>query len=168
VDPNKEEDDTLEKQGDVLVDEGNRKIPITLKIDSVVFSKNDDGQLSNVNISIVSSKTCLTAETEAKFLALKIKDRELGRKIFAVVAMGTLLAAGDNSAYDSASSMLFLNGELRESERMNKIQTYGKETSFGESYPPKRGKNTAKRHALKNAIRLNFARYIALIGQACQ
>lgn len=150
------------------------KTPITLKINSVTFDENDDGLVSTVSMSMDSPKACLKAETNAKYLALKLKETEGGRKVFAfvaVVAMAAITESVSDSTgsrvYNTTASSLFLNGQLNEAEHLNKIKTYGTETAFGESYPPKRGKNTAKRHALKNAIRLNFARYITLIDQAC-
>jgi len=176
-DPNAEEGAVTENEATAVTqsEDAAGLTPITLKIDSVEFEENEDGIVSTVSLDIDSPKACLKAETKARFLALKIEDTEKDKKIFSFVAITALnVVAVSQGSYANAYNNdvislngVFLNGQLSESEKLNKINTYGEKTAFGESYPPKRGKKMAKRHALKNALRLNFARYIALIDQSC-
>ena len=150
-------------------------IPLTVKINSIAFEKEDDGHVGTVSLSIDGPQACLKADTNASFLALKIKEKQAGRKIFALVTAATFIAVNE-TGYETGDYLYnnsnwsgghFLYGNLTESERLNRINTYGADTAIGESYPPKSGEKAAKRHALKNALRLSFARYITLIDQAC-
>ena len=173
VAPRPVSEDTLESEeitnGQAL--EGENKSAIIVKIDSIEFEEKDDDTLSIVKLSVDGPQSCLTATTESNFLALKRKDSQRGRKVFAWVggiAVGALTQDLSNvESYSITNGSLFLQGQLNEASRLNKVNIYGKETAIGESYPPKKGKRTAKRHAVKNAIRLNYARYISLIGQTC-
>jgi len=161
---NDEESQTL----DVQV---NTKPAVTIKINSVEFEETDDGVLSVVSLSMDGPKACLQADTEANFVALKRDGGQKGRKVFAflgAIAIGAVSGDISNSAgFGAIDSSFFLGQQLDEAVLLSKVHTYGKQTAIGESYPPKSGKRTAKRHAMKNAMRLNFARYINLIDQAC-
>lgn len=150
---------------------------ISFNINDVQFEETEKGTLVKVVMAMDGPKACFKTETSANYLAITLKDQNKKRKAFAWLGMVALATA--QGLATSGSSVLvttgqiatndtyFLTGQLNESERLNKISTYGERVAIGEGYPSKRGKKSAQRYALKNAIRLNFARYIALLDTNC-
>lgn len=139
---------------------------IEFEFSEALFEEKEDGTLASVKLNITSEKMCLNAQTEAKFLALKVEDTQQGRKVFAFIGAVASTAVAPYS-YGATSYQLFLGNQLDHAATLNIVKTYGQETAIGEGYPHKRGSNSAKRFALKNAIRLSIARYITLIDQQC-
>ena len=139
---------------------------VKFELSKVLFEEKEDGTLASVVLNISSEKTCLNAQTEAKFLALKIEDTQQGRKAFAFIGTIAATAAAPYS-YAATNYQIFLGDQLGEAATLNKVKTYGQKTAIGEGHAHKRGPKTAKRYAFKNAIRLATARYITLIDQQC-
>lgn len=137
----------------------------------ITFEEKDDGTLAFIKLKASSPKECLNADVDAKFLSIKIKDTQKDRKVFAFIGVAALTALGGkhhDASYISATNRgYFLGKQLNRAGTLNKIKTYGEKVAIGEGYPHKRGPKTAKRYALKNAIRLSIARYMVLIDQQC-
>ena len=134
-------------------------LAVEFEISQASFEELEDGLLASVMLDVSSEHPCLNAQANSKFLALSIKDQQKGRRAFAVI-LGTVASIG--------SGLYFMDQQLDTAQTLNKLETYGKDLAVGEGYAPKRGDKTAKRYALKNAIRLSIARYVTLIDEQCK
>ena len=164
-------------------------IPIEYEITQADFEEREDGLLASVVMDISSDHSCLNAQSSSKYLALSIKDKQKGRKAFAVViGMAAALGNGlyfmdqqlatarnlnkrgvrDVVGVPSGVGHSFQKNQFDTIDTLSRIKTYGEDLAVGEGYAPKRGERTAKTYALKNAIRLSMAKYITLIDEQCR
>lgn len=122
---------------------------MTLKINSIDFKYKDEDTISLISLSMLNAPDeCLNTETKVEFKALKRVDTQKTRKALGILATG-------------------FYGQIYEAKRLNQLNYYEKKTAVGEGYPPKKGKKRAQLYAMKNAMRLNFAHYIARAGNIC-
>lgn len=154
---------SLRNYGYLPSEDKTEALVVEFHIDGFSIEETETGILANVEMVMESPKTCLQAKPTSKYLALKIEDTQMTRKAFSFIGA---VAVGVANPYNVTGN-IFLENQIKTSELLNAIGTYGGETAIGEGYPPKSGKKMAKRFALKNAIRSAFARYILIIDAAC-
>ena len=68
----------------------------------------------------------------------------------------------------SVGSMLVTTTlHINEANHLNVLATGHYFKAVGEGYPPKKGKKTARKEAVTNAIRLALAQYIVDVSEKC-
>ena len=138
--------------------------PLKITLNSTDVQIVDKDTKAIVSLIFESPKSCLNSKTEAKYTSLGIPESKGGKKAFAIVS-GIVLSVIDPV---SVGSMLVTTTlHINEANHLNVLATGHYFKAVGEGYPPKKGKKTARKEAVTNAIRLALAQYIVDVSEKC-